>query len=202
MSAVAQGEQTVNKSIIQRTGKLIVAMVAFGIVFAAGAWAQCGLSAISKPSAAWPENDSQPAVAASEAPAESALASPKDSTAPIIGLWRVTFVSGGQVVDQGFDQWNFGGTEILNDTPPPATGNVCLGVWVQTGPRTFKLKHPSWTFDNSGNLNGTAIIREQVTVDGGGDNFSGPFTIDIYDLSNNLLLHLSGQITGKRITVD
>lgn len=45
----------------------------------------------------------------------------------IVGLWMTTFTSGGQVVDSGFDQWNADGTEILNDTPPPATGNVFLG---------------------------------------------------------------------------
>src|ERR1700744_4534687 len=44
----------------------------------------------------------------------------------IVGLWMTNFISQGQLVDQGFDAWLADGTEILNDNPPPATGNVCL----------------------------------------------------------------------------
>ena len=107
-----------------------------------------------------------------------------------------------QLVDQGFDQWQLGGTEVLNDTPPPATGNVCLGVWTQLSPHVFKLKHPSWTFDNSGNLTGSAIISEQVTIDALGNNYQGPYSYDIYDLNGNRLQHFTGTIAAKRITVD
>jgi hypothetical protein len=70
-----------------------------------------------------------------------AASSPGDfERANIVGLWKITFTSGGQVVDQGFDAWHSDGLEVLNDTPPPATGNVCLGVFAQTGHCTFKLK--------------------------------------------------------------
>ena len=105
-------------------------------------------------------------------------------------------------MDQGFDQWNVGGTEILNDTPPPATGNVCLGVWAQIGQLSYKLNHPSWTFDNAGNLNGTVIIREQVVIDPRGNSFAGAFTYYVYDLKGNLLDRVNGTITGQRITAD
>ena len=120
----------------------------------------------------------------------------------IVGLWRVTFTVGGQIVDEGFDVWHSDGTEVLNDTVAPSTGNVCLGVWQQTGRRTYKLKHPSWTYDANGVLTGTAIIRENVTIDRSGRTFSGTQTLDVYDLNNNLLFHGEGEITGKRITVD
>ena len=123
------------------------------------------------------------------------------SGATMVGLWKVAYVSGGVVVDQAFDAWHTDGTEILNDTPPPATGNVCLGVWSQKG-NVYKLNHPSWTFDGNGNLNGTAVIRESVTVDPHGNSFSGTFTVDVYDLSNNLLYHLDGQVSGQRIMAD
>ena len=96
--------------------------------------------------------------------------------APIVGLWDIKFYSGGQVVDEGFDAWHNDGTEILNDTPPPVTGNVCLGVWTQTGRSSFKLKHPSWIYDPTTNtqLAGQAIIRENVTVSRDGNSFPAP----------------------------
>lgn len=120
----------------------------------------------------------------------------------IVGLWMATFISQGQIVDQGFDMWTSDGLEILNDTPPPSTGNVCLGTWIKVAPNTYLLKHPSWTFDDAGTLNGTAIIRETITVSDDGMTYKGTFTVDILSLNHTLLQHLSGTLTGTRITVD
>lgn len=120
----------------------------------------------------------------------------------IVGLWMATFLSQGQIVDQGFDMWTGDGLEILNDTPPPSTGNICLGTYVKIAPNTYLLKHPSWTFDDAGNLNGTAIIRETVTLSDDGMTYKGTFTIDILSLNGTLLQHLNGTLTGVRITVD
>jgi hypothetical protein len=53
-------------------------------------------------------------------------------------------------VDVGFEQWHSDGTEMLNDTPPPASGNVCLGTWEKIGPQTYTLVHPA--FNAEGNL--------------------------------------------------
>jgi hypothetical protein len=118
-----------------------------------------------------------------------------------VGLWKVAFVSDNVVVDQAFDAWHADGTETLVDTPPPSTGNVCLGVWSQNG-NIYKLNHPSWTFDLNGNLTGTAVIRETVSVDSHGNNFSGTFTVDVYDLSGNNLAHFGGTVSGQRITAE
>lgn len=120
----------------------------------------------------------------------------------MVGLWKVAFVSSGQIVDQAFDAWHGDGTETLVDTPPPSSGNVCIGVWAQTGILTYKLNHPSWTFDNNGNLNGTAVIKETVTLDANGNSFSGSFTVDVFDLNGKTLQHTAGTVTGQRITVD
>jgi len=83
---------------------------------------------------------------------------PSDRNVPasIVGLWQVTYSSGGTVTDMAFEVFHSDGTEMLNDITPPAEGNVCLGVWTQTGSTTFKLTHPSWTFDANGNLTATA----------------------------------------------
>jgi hypothetical protein len=67
------------------------------------------------------------------------------------------------------------------------------------------LHHPSRTSDAKGNVNGTAIIRETVSVDPAtGDTFKGTFNVDYYDLAGNHLTgrSISGQLTGQRIIAD
>lgn len=135
-------------------------------------------------------------------PAQPLAAAPVQGGAPIVGLWNVTFSSGGAVVDQAFDAWHSDGTEILNDFTDPIEGNVCLGVWIQTGPQTFKLKHPSWTFDSGGNLTGTAYILETVTVGTGGNEYAGPYSIYFFDTSGNPTGSFAGTIKAYRITPD
>ncbi len=120
----------------------------------------------------------------------------------ITGLWHIQFLSGGQVVDEGFDQYHADGNEILNDTPPPAAGNICLGVWSKTGARSLKLKHPSWIYDPTNTfVIGTATILENVTIDHTGNSFTGTFTVQLRDLDGNPLGDdLTGQIQAERIT--
>lgn len=175
--------------------------VAFGTVLAPAASASCA-SLITRPPATtlmWPDLH---AAARAGKFADGPQAEDSTGSASIVGLWRVAFVSGGQTVDEGFDTWHSDGTELLNDTPAPSTGNVCMGVWAQTARSTFKLYHPSWTFDANGNLNGTAIIRELVTVAANGKSYRGTFTIDVYDLAGNRIFHAAGTLAAQRITVD
>lgn len=174
------------------------------VAFAGAAQAQCLLSATPRHAYARPAIASGVA-AVTEAPVGQNTVEPReslDASASIVGLWKVKFSVGDQVVDQGFDVWHSDGTEVLNDTPPPSTGNVCLGVWIKAGRLTYKLKHPSWSFDAAGNLIGTVVIREEVTVSADGNSYKGTFTIDVYDLAGNLLDHGNGTLAAQRITVD
>jgi len=184
--------------------KLIVMLglvVALCAAFASRAEAQCGIS---------PNHNhaglaaARPMMANTIATQSAAMKDDKEGDETIVGLWDVKFISDSQVVDEGFDQYHSDGTEILNDTPPPSTGNVCLGVYEKAGPHTFKLKHPSWIYDPSNTVVvGKAIILESIKVDKGGHTFTGTFTIQLVDLSGNSLgPDLTGQLKGDRITPD
>lgn len=195
------------KNTITNSGRLALAIAGLSMAFAITAAADCGVSSNRTlprlAAAAMPDRVSLSEDGAAQAfNADATPRSEYGEVLSIVGLWNSTFTSGGQVVDQGFDQWNSDGTEVLNDDPAPATGNVCLGVYVKSGPATFKLKHPSWTFDANGNLTGTAIIREQVTVAHDGNTYKGTFTVDIYDIPGNHLTQFGGTIAAQRITVD
>jgi len=149
--------------------------------------------------------------------------------ASIVGLWRVKVLSvgnqalgipDGTVLDEGYSVWHRDGTEILNSGRDPSTGSFCLGAWKQTGRSTFKLNHYAlnWTgltVDAKGNvilnpqtkeplntLTGPASIREEVTLDGGRNNFEGTFTLENFDQNGKSIVTVTGKITGVRLTAD
>ena len=73
----------------------------------------------------------------------------------IVGMWHVVFtaqtqngeaipVPGGAVIDNSVVVWHSDGTEIMNSSRSAQDGNFCLGVWKQTGYRTYLLNHIPW----------------------------------------------------------
>ena len=131
-----------------------------------------------------------------------------EDNSTIVGLWHVClFDDTGAVFDEGFDMWNRGGTELLNDTLPPplppfSTGLFCEGVYVRTGLQTFKLRHPAWVADGTGALVGTAVLLEEVTVTQDGKSYSGTFREIVYDFGGHVVMggDVSGTLLATRIT--
>lgn len=92
---------------------------------------------------------------------------------PITGLWKFTFSAKGDVgsgapanalpfpdgtlVDAGYVTWHDDGTELMNSGRTPASGSFCMGVWKQTGLRTYTLNHwaLSWIPDYHPGAGGT-----------------------------------------------
>src|SRR5215469_10455957 len=191
-----------------RAGRMLVACIAVCAILAGTARAQCG-SAARKTAALTPGLRISPDFATSSPGALSqtgfTLAQNDDSSEiPITGLWKVVFVSGGATVDVGFEQWHSDGTEMLNDTPPPASGNVCLATWEKTGARTYSLVLLAFNFDSTGTIVVSIFIeRVQAVIAPDGNSFTGAFTWDSYDFSGHPLpgTHLAGAVTGTRITV-
>jgi hypothetical protein len=138
-------------------------------------------------------------------PPSGTLPSLSDADPSPAGLWKTVFQSGGTVVMVGFDTWHSDGTELaLDGLFPPATGNVCPGVWIKTGPRTYATMHPAFEYDPAGiNVVAIFIERVQVTISQDGRTFQGTFTWDSYTFDGNLMPgSLAGAITGSRISVD
>ena len=117
----------------------------------------------------------------------------------IQGLWQVTFSSGGQTVDLAFEVFHSDGTEMLNDITPPAEGNVCLGLWVQTSPNGYSITHPSWVFDPSGNLTDTALFKATINLVSL-NKFTGSYSLAYTDLEGHPGPVYTGTMTATRIT--
>ena len=129
-----------------------------------------------------------------------------DSSVTVLGLWKKIYYAGGALNDVGFDQFNAGGTELLNDSPVPDGGNnFCMGAWKKIGQRKYSLVHPFLLFDDSGKKPiGVSIERSELTVSRDGNTFTGTWHQDNYDFAGNVQSgsHVQGTIIGTRIAPD
>jgi hypothetical protein len=111
--------------------------------------------------------------------------------ASIVGLWefevRAAIDEGpflkGDLLDWGLATWHDDGTEIqFSAGRPYDAGDVCMGVWKQTGHNKFHLNHMALGKDlaTGANFDGVTNIRADVTVDHAGNRFTGSYQIIQY----------------------
>ena len=140
----------------------------------------------------------------------------------IVGTWRFTWTSDGNAypqqipygaqVDFGTHQWHSDRTEIFTSgARAPSSGDICMGVWKQTGPLTYKMRHIALAWLSSDTAPpstpatylGPAIITENVTLNRAGNRYEGTFTLDQYAKDEiTLIEHISGKVEATRFTVD
>jgi hypothetical protein len=93
---------------------------------------------------------------------------------------------------------------MVDNGVAPAFGNVCVGVWKQTGPRTVSLRHVTFNWDDQGTSTGTFQVLITVRLNRTGNAYAGTYVSDSFDLSGNVIpdLHAEGRLRGVRMTVD
>jgi len=191
--------KTIHTSSVVRVAALAVLVVSFS----ATAKAQCGDSlsamAASAVSVRSRSHVSLSSIRNESAAAESA-ASDNAANKSIVGLWHIRFLVEGQQIQEAFQIWNAGGTEVHNPNVDPRQGNVCLGAWTEAAPQTFKLTHRVWLYDTSGNFQGTGHLTETLLLGDKGNTHSGSFTLDIYNTVGNLVGEVAGTVAGERIS--
>jgi hypothetical protein len=189
------------KTIHNITGVRVATLLVLVVAFSASAMAQCGAS-LTAMAASAASVRSQSRVSESAVQNKSAAASDNAVNVSIVGLWHIRFLVGDQQIQEAFQIWNTGGTEVHNPNVDPRTGNVCLGAWEEAAPRTFKLTHRVWMYDTSGNFQGTGHLSETLVLGDRGNTHSGSFTLDFYDPSGNFLFGVPGTVVGERISVN
>jgi hypothetical protein len=176
------------------------ALVILVAAFSGTAMAQCGAS-LNAMAAASASLRSQSRVSPSPVQKDSSAVSNNAVNTSIVGFWHVRFLVGDQTIQEAFQIWNAGGTEVHNPNVDPRQGNVCLGAWKEAAPQTFKLTHRVWLYDTNGNFQGVGYLTESLTLGDRGTTHSGTFTLDIHDLSGNFLVQAAaGTVVGERIS--
>jgi hypothetical protein len=136
--------------------------------------------------------------------------------ANMVGMWKIQFISQGNTahnppipdgaqIDFGYTQWHSDGTELMNSGGhTPVTGNWCMGTWVRSGYFSYELNHWALSYDSTSQLLTAKVnIRERVTLDPSGNEFTGTFTITVFNATTGVQVdQLTGTLTGQRVTVD
>ena len=112
-----------------------------------------------------------------------AMPAPEAGVLPLMSL--ATFTRDGGIVDSSM--------------PGQSSGH---GQWVKTGNEEFAVTFIHLLFDVTGQFTGTVKVRASLTVDGEGNELSGPFKTDIFDASGNPLFSFEGTVHGTRISVE
>jgi hypothetical protein len=118
----------------------------------------------------------------------------------IVGLWHVEFKVSGQTIQEAYQLWNAGGTEVHNPNVDPRGGNVCLGVWTQAA-GTYTLAHRVWNYDTTGDFLGTIHLSETLTLGQSRNTLKGSFRLDFYDPTGHFVNKVTGNVIGRRIAV-
>jgi hypothetical protein len=209
-----------------RSGRFsaLVALVALGLLFTA-AGAKAGGCVASYKAAAAP---SIPFVS----PQEDASANHQEGgewrnkPATIVGLWHLiytaTYSTSGPipvpVIPPGppssfqflesFKTWHADGTEFENAFLPPTGGNICFGVWEDSGHGNVKLHHIGLMFAPDGSVSFIFTVDEKDTVAPNGKTYSGTFDFKLWPPvfsevdTGKPLQEVKGTTAGTRITVD
>lgn len=139
--------------------------------------------------------------------------------ASIVGLWHLIYTaeseSGAPIFPpapfqflESFKTWHADGTEFENAFLAPAGGNICFGVWKDTGDNSVKLHHIGLMFDAEGKVSFIFTTDETNTVSGNGRTYKGKFTFKLWPPFfdevgvGTPLQEISGTTAGTRISVD
>jgi hypothetical protein len=189
------------RTIIDKAAMRIAVVTLLLAACSATAIASCGDS-LNAMAAAAASVRSQSPVSQSLVQKGSVTAADNPVNPSIVGLWHIRFVVGDQTIQEAFQIWNTGGTEVHNPNVDPRTGNICLGAWKEAAPQTFKLTHRVWSYDANGNFLGTINLNETLVLGDRGNAHNGSFTLDFYDPLGNFMFEVPGSVIGERISPD
>ncbi len=124
----------------------------------------------------------------------------------IVGLWHVIYTNSADqsTFNDTFDTWHSDGTEIESAFLAPAGGNLCVGVWRETGLRSVTLHHVGWLFNPStpaATATNIFTLDEDIRVSEDRMSYSGTFTFKVWNLDGSPTpVEVTGTIAATRIT--
>jgi len=137
----------------------------------------------------------------------------------IVGLWHVNYTAeaefGAPIFPpapfpflESLKTWHADGTEFEQAFLPPTGGNICFGVWKESGNGWVKLHHIGLMFDSTGAVSNMFTDDDKVRVAANGKTYSGSFDFKLWPPSfaavgvGTPIAEVTGTIASTRISVD
>lgn len=115
-------------------------------------------------------------------------------------LVNVTFDAGGPPPSMLIRQFTPNGGVV----GPQASllGGIVCGEWVRTGDHQFAFTNVSFNYAPSGPVSGTLKAVGSLTLNNEGNEFTGRFRVQSFDLTGHLLTSFTASAQGKRIQIE
>jgi hypothetical protein len=141
---------------------------------------------------------------AQPAPKENDTSAPRSSTAPVmklVGSWDTTFetaIQGGPF--KALMTFTSDGTILSAE--PSAYETTGFGSWLPTGSRTAAYTFRSYVGSATGENTGSIKVVGKLRLDPSQDRWRGPFKVEVFDPSGNLVFSDTGTFVADRIGVE
>jgi hypothetical protein len=123
----------------------------------------------------------------------------------IVGTWDVHVSArdcqtGAEIrTFESLEHFHTGGTMLdASSGFAPSRQTPGIGVWSHLRGNTYSFSFKSFGFDASGNPTGWTIVRHEVTLNAGADEFTSEGTAEFYDANGNLLFTGCSSNTATR----
>jgi hypothetical protein len=107
---------------------------------------------------------------------------------PLVGTWNLKGTQNGTTITIAVMTFNAGGTTVEFDTAGTNSSaspgeSIDLGVWKNTGNRTYSFKEENAIYDSSGNLSQQAVGACRLTLATDQKSFTGRCELNFYGCS-------------------
>jgi hypothetical protein len=119
---------------------------------------------------------------------------------PVVGAWWTANDAPGPGVETAYAIFHADGTYLEVD---PNIG-VGIGVWRATGERGAELTYVFQDIDPEPAVTaaGTVTVRQSVTVDDSGNEFTAPLTVEVRIPDGTVVFHAAYTARGTRLEVE
>ena len=114
----------------------------------------------------------------------------------ILGTWLIEVTPTDDEPFQAMATFSPGGGVVETENASPGT---VLGSWKSLGHRRVAITFQRFEFGPGGEPAGRVVVRTEVIVRG--DEFSGPFEFDVFDLEGEVVFSGGGTATAERFPV-
>ena len=124
----------------------------------------------------------------------------------LAGTWLLTIIPEGPGAPPPFPglyTFMADGTAFFSSVGPPipGLGNPGHGVWVRTGPTTFRATFKQFTFDDIFTTNGSLVVTSTITMTGA-DEYTSVEMGNVLDLAGNVVFPIGGTVRARRMKVE